>query len=129
MGGKSSVLQIFQAQKNFSGTSSAQVASSNQALTSMGWGVQRGGGGGWGGWCQASQVSAPLGLYTSGLRPNIAQNCLQCRTCFSVQLFRLDLRGVGVGVGVGAATASPELWGWSTPSQDPASKREWETGH
>ena len=60
MGGKSSVLQIFQAQKNFPGAASAQVASSNQVLTSMGWGVQRGGGGGEG-WCQASQVSAPRG--------------------------------------------------------------------
>ena len=44
-GGKSSVLQIFQAQKIFPGAPCAQVASSNQVLTSMGWGVQRGGGG------------------------------------------------------------------------------------
>ena len=42
-GGKSSVLQIFRAQKNFLGAASAQVASSNRVLTGMGWGVQRGG--------------------------------------------------------------------------------------
>ena len=37
---------VFQAQKTFSGTAGAQVASSNQVLISMGCGVQRGGVGG-----------------------------------------------------------------------------------
>ena len=53
------MLQIFQAQKIFPGAIGAQVASHNQVLTSMGWGVQSGVGGEEGGWCQASQVSAP----------------------------------------------------------------------
>ena len=43
------MLQIFQAQKNFPGAVGAQVASSNQVLTSVGWGVQKGGEGGEGG--------------------------------------------------------------------------------
>ena len=45
----------FSGLNNFPGTVGAQVASSNRVLTSMGWGVQRGG------WGQASQVSAPHG--------------------------------------------------------------------
>ena len=57
-GGNSSVLQVFQAQKKVSGVIGAQVASSNRVLSSMGWGAQRGGGGGWG---QASQVGTPRG--------------------------------------------------------------------
>ena len=40
--------------KKFS-AAGAQLARSNRVLTGVGWGVQRGGGGG----CQASQVSAP----------------------------------------------------------------------
>ena len=35
----------FSGSKNFPGATSAQIASSNKVLTSMGWGVQRGGGG------------------------------------------------------------------------------------
>ena len=42
-GGKSSVVQIFQAQKNFPGAAGAQVASSNQVLTGMGLGGPEGG--------------------------------------------------------------------------------------
>ena len=46
----------FPGSKKFLGAASAQIASSNQVLTSMGWGGPEGGGG-----CQASQVSAPHG--------------------------------------------------------------------
>ena len=53
------MLQIFQAQKKIPGAIGAQIASSNQVLTSMGWGVQRGWGMGGGGGLVASQVSAP----------------------------------------------------------------------
>ena len=61
------MLQIFQAQKNFPGAVGAQVASSNQVLTSVGWGVQKGGEGGeGGGGCQASQVSPPTVDETRG---------------------------------------------------------------
>ena len=41
-GGKSSVLRILQAQKKFPGAVGAQVAGSNQVLTSMGGGVRKG---------------------------------------------------------------------------------------
>ena len=63
-GGESNVLQIFLgSKKKIPGT---QVASSNQVLTSMGWGVQRVWGvGGGEGWCQASQVSAPHGAVSA----------------------------------------------------------------
>ena len=56
----------FPGSKKFPGTASAQIASSNQVLTSMGWGGPEGGGG----WCQASSVSAPHGGNSARCTPD-----------------------------------------------------------
>ena len=81
----SSVLQIFQAQKKFPGAVGAQVASSNQVLTSMGWGVQRGGGVVGGGWCQASQVRPPGAMHVTAMRGKAARAVAENQRCGPAQ--------------------------------------------
>ena len=92
------MLQFFKAQKIF-----WAPVSSKQVLTSMGWGVQRGWGGG--GWCQNSQVTPPPRAQVSALLwPEATSSSRDVEPgSISCSKFMEDRKAVALAVSIGLA--------------------------